>query len=382
MKIVLAPDSFKGSLTSIQAADAMEKGIKKAIKDAEIAKVCIADGGEGTVDAIVSMTHGQYVHTKVEGPLGEKVNATWGLCNTEKGKTAVIEMAAASGILITPQDNRNIKKASTYGTGQLIKAALDSGAQCIIIGIGGSATNDGGAGMAQALGASLFDKNGRELSRGGAALSELHSIDIRNLDPRLDYTEILIASDVKNPLCGPHGCSAVYGPQKGATPQDIKMLDNALENYAKISKRDIGIDIKDFPGAGAAGGLGAGLMLFANGKMEPGIDLVLNIIGFEKIVKDADLVFTGEGFTDSQTANGKAPIGVASIAKKFNIPVICLSGGISADADELYSHGIDVVCGTPCSPVSLDDCIKNATTMLENAAHRITRCILIGKKIR
>lgn len=382
MKIVLAPDSFKGSLTSPQAASAMERGIKKVVKDAKIEKVCIADGGEGTVEAIVSMTGGQYVHTKVEGPLGEKVDAVWGLCTTSKGKTAVIEMAAASGILITPHDNRNVKKASTFGTGQLIKAALDSGAACIIIGIGGSATNDGGAGMAQALGASFYDKEGKVLEKGGEALCKLHSIDLRDLDPRLEYTEILIASDVKNPLCGPQGCSAVYGPQKGATPEDVKILDKALENYAAIAKRDVGIDIKNVPGAGAAGGLGAGLMLFANGKMEPGIELVLKIIGFENIVKDADLVFTGEGFTDSQTANGKAPVGVAALAKKTGIPVICLSGGISSDANALYAHGIDAVGGTPCAPVALEDCIRNASSMLEDAAERMMRLVLIGTKIK
>lgn len=382
MKIVLAPDSFKGSLSSVQAASAMEKGIRKAVKDAQIEKVCIADGGEGTVEAIVSMTKGQYVHTTVEGPLGEKVDAVWGLCTTEKGKTAVIEMAAASGILITPQNKRNVKKASTFGTGQLIKAALDSGASCIIIGIGGSATNDGGAGMAQALGAQFFDREGKILPKGGEALSELHSIDLRDLDPRLNYTKILIASDVKNPLCGKNGCSAVYGPQKGATPEDVEILDKALENYAAIAKRDVGIDIRNVPGAGAAGGLGAGLMLFANGKMEPGIELVLNIIGFENIVKDADLVFTGEGFTDSQTANGKAPVGVAAIAKKYRIPVICLSGGISSDASELYNHGIDAVGGTPCAPVSLNSCIENAAAMLEDAAERMIRLVLIGTKLK
>ncbi|MDY6419103.1 MAG: glycerate kinase [Succinivibrio dextrinosolvens] len=381
MKVVLAPDSFKGSLTSSQAASAMERGIRKVLKDAQIEKVWIADGGEGTVEAIVSMTGGQYVHTKVEGPLGEKVDAVWGLCTTENGKTAVIEMAAASGILITPQEKRNVKKASTFGTGQLIKAALDSGASCIIIGIGGSATNDGGAGMAQALGAQFYDSEGKILPKGGEALSKLHSIDLRNLDPRLNYTKILIASDVKNPLCGSHGCSAVYGPQKGATAKDVEILDKALENYAAIARRDVGIDIRNVPGAGAAGGLGAGLMLFANGKMEPGIELILNIIGFENIAKDADLVFTGEGFTDSQTANGKAPVGVAAIAKKYKIPVICLSGGISSDASALYNHGIDAVSGTPCAPISLNSCIENAATMLEDAAERIIRLVLIGTKL-
>ena len=235
--------------------------------------------------------------------------------------------------------------------------------------------------MAQALGAQFYDSEGKILPKGGEALSKLHSIDLRNLDPRLNYTKILIASDVKNPLCGSHGCSAVYGPQKGATAKDVEILDKALENYAAIARRDVGIDIRNVPGAGAAGGLGAGLMLFANGKMEPGIELILNIIGFENIAKDADLVFTGEGFTDSQTANGKAPVGVAAIAKKYKIPVICLSGGISSDASALYNHGIDAVSGTPCAPISLNSCIENAATMLEDAAERIIRLVLIGTKL-
>ncbi len=284
MKIVLAPDSFNGSLTSQQAAEAMERGIRKCDRDAEINKVCIADGGEGTVEAIVSMTGGEYVHTTVEGPLGEEVDAVWGLCSTEKGKTAVIEMAAASGILISRDKPRNIRRASTFGTGQLIKAALDKGASCIIVGIGGSATNDGGAGMAQALGAGLFDSDGVELKRGGAELSRLHSILLRDLDSRLLHTEVLIASDVKNPLCGANGCSAIYGPQKGASADDIEILDRALLNYAKIAARDVGTDILNVPGAGAAGGLGAGLMLFARGKMQPGIELILDIIRFEDMV--------------------------------------------------------------------------------------------------
>ncbi len=378
MKIVLAPDSFKGSLTSPLACDAMERGVLKVFKDACVKKVTIADGGEGTVEAIVSMRDGEYMHTLVEGPLGEKVNATWGLVSTEAGKTAVIEMAEASGILITPKDKRDVKRASTYGTGQLIKAALDHGANRIIIGIGGSATNDGGAGMAEALGAKFYDKDGKILPRGGAALAKLHSIDLRDLDGRLANTECLIASDVKNPLCGKSGCSEIYGPQKGASKEDITLLDQALLNYAKIALRDVGLDILNIEGSGAAGGLGAGLMLFANGKMQPGIELILNIIDFENIVKDCDLVITGEGFTDSQTANGKAPVGVASIAKRYQIPVICISGGISDDAVELYKHGIDAVSGTPSAPVSLEYCMEKAALLLENATARELRFVKLG----
>lgn len=379
MRVIAAPDSFKGSLTSIQASEAIEQGFKAVFPDAQVIKVPIADGGEGTVNAIVSMTRGELVKTVVEGPLGEKVNASFGRCTNAEGEFAVIEMAEASGLLLEKEEDRDVLRASTYGTGQLIKAALDCGIRKIVIGIGGSATNDGGAGMAQALGAVLYDKDKKPLPRGGAALASLDSIDITSLDERLLQTEIFIASDVKNPLCGPDGASAVYGPQKGASPEDVKVLDAALLHYSRIALRDIHRDVAGNPGAGAAGGLGAGLMLFTNGRMCNGIELILNLIGFEELVKSADLVFTGEGFTDSQTANGKAPVGVARIAKKYGIPVVCLSGGISSDAVELLKHGIDSVNGTPCAPISLNDCIENAYTMLKDATERCARLISIGR---
>ena len=382
MRIIAAPDSFKGSLTSVQAAEAIELGLKEVFPEAEVIKVPIADGGEGTVNAIVSMTGGQLLKTQVEGPLGEKVTALFGRCKNAEGEFAVIEMAEASGLLLEKEEDRDVLRASTYGTGQLIKAALDLGIRKIVIGIGGSATNDGGAGMAQALGAGLFDRNGQPVARGGAALATLERIDLSTLDKRLAETEIMIACDVKNPLCGPEGASAVYGPQKGATDEQVRILDEALRHYSDIAKRDTHRDVAENPGAGAAGGLGAGLMIFTSGRMCNGIELVLKMIGFDDLVKSADLVFTGEGFTDSQTANGKAPVGVAKIAKKYSIPVVCLSGGISLDANELLNHGIDAVNGTPCAPISLADCIADASSLLKAAAERCARLIKIGRALK
>ncbi|MCR5537419.1 MAG: glycerate kinase [Succinivibrio sp.] len=378
MKIVVAPDSFKGSLTSQEAGECMRKGIARVFPEAQIVKAAVADGGEGTVNAIVSMTSGHLEKLKVEGPLGETVEASFGICPSQDGDFAVIEMAEASGLLLEPQEQRNVMLASTYGTGQLIRAALDKKVKKIIIGIGGSATNDGGAGMAEALGVRFLDAQGNKLPRGGAALAQLDHIDCTALDPRLKDIELLIASDVKNPLCGPDGASYVYGPQKGAEPKQVEELDAALLHYGRVCARDAGLDALNLQGAGAAGGLGAGLMIFAQGRMCNGIETVLDLIGFEELVKDASLVFTGEGFSDSQTANGKTPVGVAHIANKYQIPVICLSGGISQDAKELLNHGIAAVNGTPCAPVTLQQCIAEASSFLEDAAERCARLVKIG----
>ncbi len=382
MKIVIAPDSFKGSLTSKEAGEAIKEGVLKVYPQAQCHNVLIADGGEGTVDAIVHMTHGEIMHATVHGPLDENVDAIWGLCETAQGKTAVIEMAQASGILIGDKHNRDVKRASTYGTGELLKAALDANVKNIIIGIGGSATNDGGCGMAEALGARFLDEKHNPLPHGGAALSRLHDIDISNLDKRLKDVTISIASDVKNPLCGNNGASAVYGPQKGATPEDVLLLDEALRHYADVAYAKFNLDIKDLPGAGAAGGLGAGLMLFLNGQMKNGINLILSLIDFESIVKDATLVITGEGYTDFQTKNGKAPVGVATIAKKYGIPVILISGGVSEDANVLYKAGIDALIGTPCAPISLDECIHDAKKLLTQQAERVLRFIKVGSLLK
>jgi glycerate kinase len=379
MHIITAPDSFKGSLTASEVATAMTIGIKRVFPTAKIDKIPIADGGEGTVEALITATKGKFIETIVENPLGKPVKAIWGILGD--GSTAVIEMATASGLLLIAEKERNVRLASTYGTGQLIKAALDQGADRIIIGIGGSATNDGGAGMASALGVRFFDAANQLLDKGGAALAKLDHIDIQQLDSRLIHTEILIASDVNNPLCGEKGASAVYGPQKGATPAIVKELDTALAHYNEIAKRDVGIDVNILAGSGAAGGLGAGLILFTAGKMKNGIELILAALHFDNLIKDADLIITGEGHTDFQTAHGKAPVGIAQCAKKYNIPVICLSGALGNDAEEVLQQGIAAIASAVPCPMTLENCMKNAKTLLEDATERTCRLLQIGMQL-
>ncbi len=351
MKIVVAPDSFKGSLTAVEVSDAIEQGIREIFPEAEIVKIPMADGGDGTVQCLVNATGGEILRKKVTDPLGDEVLASYGILGDKK--TAVIEMAEASGLTLVPENKRNPLITTTYGTGQLIKAALDQGCRKMIIGIGGSATNDGGAGMAQALGAKLLDKDGEEIGFGGGELKKVFRIDTKYLDNRLSETEVLIASDVSNPLCGPKGATRVYGPQKGATPEMIKKLDESLAYFAEIIKRDLSKDIKDIPGAGAAGGLGAGLIAFLNAELKPGIEIIIEIVKLEQAIKDANLVITGEGKIDSQTIYGKAPIGVAKIAKKYSIPVIAVAAIISEDADIVHQYGINTLIKISEPPISL-----------------------------
>lgn len=379
MKIVVAPDSFKGSLSAVDVANAMEKGILSVFKDAQVVKLPIADGGEGTTETLVMATGGHFIKTNVMGPLGKTVEAVWGILGD--GKTAVLEMAAASGITLIAKEERNPQITTTYGTGQLIKAALDQGIRKLIIGIGGSATNDGGSGMARALGVKFLDAEGQELPNGGAALTRLDRIDLSQLDQRLNETTILVASDVDNPLCGPHGASAVYGPQKGATPMMVEELDKALEHYAIIAKNTMAEDVLERPGAGAAGGLGAGLMLFTPAQLRPGVKLVLDVIGFEEKVKQADFVITGEGRTDFQTAHGKAPVGVAQAARKYNIPTFCISGGLGQGCEEVYSQGIAGLLSIVPEPMDLEECINSADELIQGAASRLCRIIRTGMEI-
>lgn len=353
MKIVVAPDSFKGSLTAIEVSDAIEKGIKEVFPEAEIVKIPMADGGDGTVQCLVNATGGEILKEKVVGPLGDEVLASYGILGDKK--TAVIEMAEASGLNLVPENKRNPLITTTYGTGQLIKAALDHGCRKMIIGIGGSATNDGGAGMVQALGAKLIDKDGEEIGFGGGELKKVFRIDTKYLDNRLSETKVLIASDVSNPLCGPKGASRIYGPQKGATPEIIEELDESLAYFAKIIKRDLNKDVRDIPGAGAAGGLGASLMAFLDAELRPGIEIIIEIVKLEQAIKDADLVITGEGKIDSQTIYGKAPIGVAKIAKKYSIPVIAVAAIIGDDADIVHQYGIDNLIRVSEPPMSLTE---------------------------
>lgn len=341
MKILIAPDSFKGSLSALEVADNIEKGILKVDKDIEIIKVPMADGGEGTLQSLVDSHAGEIIEKEVTGPLGNKINSYFGFLN--KSKTGVIEMALASGLPLIPENKLNPMKTTTYGTGELIKAALDRGAEELIIGIGGSATNDAGVGMAQALGAEFKDENGNEISFGGGELEKIKTIDISNLDPRLEKVKIRAACDVSNELYGPNGAAYVYGPQKGANQEMVKVLDDNLKHFAEILKEQLGIDIQSVRGSGAAGGLGAGLVAFLNAELESGIEIVLDATSLAKKMKDVDLVITGEGRLDGQTINGKTPIGVARVAKKENIPVIAISAIFGEGIEKVTSSGIDAV---------------------------------------
>ena len=353
MKIVVAPDSFKGSLTAIEVSDAIEKGIREVFPEAEIIKIPMADGGDGTVQCLVNATGGKILEEKVIGPLGNEVWAFYGILGDRK--TAIVEMAAASGLTLVPEGKRNPLITTTYGTGQLIKAALNQGCRKMIIGIGGSATNDGGAGMVQALGTKLLDKDGEEIGFGGGELKKIVKIDISCMDKRLSDIKVLAASDVNNPLCGPQGASRIYGPQKGATPEIIEELDESLAYFAELIKRDLHKDIKDIPGAGAAGGLGASLIAFLNAEFRPGIEIMIEAVKLEQAIKDADLVITGEGKIDSQTIYGKAPIGVAKIAKKYNVPVVAVAAIIEEDSRIFQSYGIDTLIKVSEPPMRLSE---------------------------
>lgn len=376
MRIIVAPDSFKGSLSSIDVANAMEQGILSVFPDAQVIKVPIADGGEGTTDSLVKATRGRFMKNKVMGPLGDIVEACWGILGDEQ--TAVIEMAAASGLTLVAKEERNPLITTTYGTGQLIKAVLDQGIRKLIIGIGGSATNDGGAGMASALGAKFLDSSGNELPSGGAALRNLEKIDTLGLDPRLAETEILVACDVDNPLCGTRGASAVYGPQKGAAPAMIEELDQALKHYSCLATAATGKDIEGYPGAGAAGGLGAGLMFFTSAKLRPGVQIVLEATDFEGKVKKADLVITGEWRTDFQTAHGKAPVGAAMLAQKYNVPTICLSGGLGTGHEDVLQKGIKGLMSIVPQPMILEECMDSAAELVQAATRRLCQLIQVG----
>lgn len=376
MKVVVAPDSYKGSLSAVAVAEAMERGVRAVFPEAKVIKFPIADGGEGTVEALIVATGGRAIETEVHGPLGERVLARWGVLGG--GGTAVIEMAAASGLPLVPPGKRDPRVTSTRGTGELIRAALDAGLRHLVIGIGGSATNDGGAGMARALGARFLDAEGRELPEGGGALARLARIDIQGLDVRLAETEILVACDVDNPLTGPRGASAVYGPQKGASPAMARELDAALARYGEIARDATGRDVAAHPGAGAAGGLGAGLLYFTRAQLRPGVEMVLEATGFDGRIRDADLLITGEGRTDFQTAMGKAPVGVAAAAKRHGVPVVCLSGGLGEGADDVLARGIDAVASTIPAPMTLEEAVAHGAALVEAAAARVCRLIEIG----
>jgi glycerate kinase len=376
MHIVIAPDKFKGSLTAKDAATYIADGIKRVFPTAAITKIPMADGGEGTVQSLVDATGGRIIEVQVTGPLGTLVTAGMGILGD--GKTAVIEMAKASGLTLVPEDLRDPRITTTRGTGELLLAAAEIGCSSVIVGIGGSATNDGGAGMAQVLGVRLLDAHGQELGHGGINLAQLDRIDDSGLDPRIKEMEIIVACDVTNPLCGPTGASAVYGPQKGATPEMVRHLDAALANYAKVKKRDLGKEIAEIPGSGAAGGLGAGMLAFLSAKLQRGVQIVIDVVGLEEAVKDCDLVVTGEGGVDAQTAYGKAPAGVAEVAYRYGKPVIIIAGSVADDATNLHDHGIHAIISLVRRPMSLADAIRQTPTLLTDSAEQVARLIKLG----
>lgn len=377
MKIVIAPDSYKESLSALEVATAIERGFREIFPSAHYIKLPVADGGEGTVDAMVAATHGRIVHVPVTGPLGERVEGFYGLSGDEQ--SAFIEMAAASGLERVAPAQRNPLKTTSWGTGELIRHALDVGVKHIIIGIGGSATNDGGAGMVQALGAALLDADDRPIGQGGGELANLARIDLHGLDKRLADCRIEVACDVTNPLIGTDGASAVFGPQKGATPEMIVSLDHALERYAQVIARDLDIDVVNLVGGGAAGGMGAALYAFCGAQLRQGIEIVTDALHLAEQVADADLVITGEGRIDSQTIHGKVPVGVASIAKRFNKPVIGIAGSLTADVGVVHEHGIDAVFSVIYTVCSLEDALKNASENVQMAARNIAAVLKAGQ---
>ncbi len=379
MKIVIAPDSYKESLSALDVATAIEAGFREIYPDAEYVKVPVADGGEGTVEAMVAATQGRVEQVRVTGPLGEPVEAFYGLSGD--ARCAFIEMAAASGLESVPPARRNPLLTTSWGTGELIRHALDAGVTQIIIGIGGSATNDGGAGMVQALGAKLLTAEQQQIAPGGASLSSLAQIDLSELDPRLADCQIDVACDVTNPLTGPQGASAVFGPQKGATAPMIERLDSGLQHYAQIIARDLDIDVLSLEGGGAAGGMGAALYAFCGAKLRPGIEIVTDALQLAELVADADLVITGEGRIDSQTIHGKVPVGVAKVAKQFNVPVIGIAGSLTADVGVVHQHGLDAVFSVLYTICTLEEALANAAANVRMTARNVAAVLRMGGKL-
>lgn len=373
--ILLAPDSFKESMTAKEACQAMEKGIKKANNNINCIHLPMADGGEGTMESLVDATDGKIYKTNVVGPLGDEVEASYGILGD--GETGILEMASASGLHLVPFHKRNPLITTTYGTGQLIKACLDHGVKKLLIGIGGSATNDGGIGAVQALGGRFLNREGNELGFGGGELGKLQTIDLSSFDNRISDTVVEVACDVNNPLCGKDGASYIFGPQKGATPESIEILDNNLRHYGTLIKEQLGIDVLNIPGGGAAGGLGVGLMTFLNGKLNKGIDLIIKHSKLEEKLPLVDMVWTGEGSIDYQTQFGKTPIGVAKIAKKYNKPVIALAGKVGLDIEILYTMGIDAIFSITRDITTLEEALKNGQENIEMTAENILRLMNI-----
>lgn len=376
MKIVVAPQSFKGSLDAAEVASCIARGVRQVFAHAEITLLPVADGGEGTVRALVQASNGRIMSARVMGPLERPVNANWGMLGD--GSTGVVEMAAASGLPLIRREERNPMRTTTYGTGELIRHALDHGVRRLIIGIGGSATNDGGTGMARALGVRFLDAEGRELPLGGGALRRLARIDVSDLDPRINDVEVEVASDVNNPLWGPNGATAVYGPQKGADYRMVHDLDLGMRRYGDLLRDDLGKYVAETPGAGAAGGLGAGLMAFLDARMQPGVDIIFKALKLDQHLERADLVFTGEGRMDRQDLYGKAPLAVAQRAHCLGVPCIAVVGSTGRDYHIVYDHGIDAVIGTTNRPMPLERAVAESSRLITEAAMRACRMVRVG----
>ena len=376
MKIVIAPDSYKESLSATEVAQAIEKGFREIFPQAQFVSVPVADGGEGTVEAMIAATQGRAVMSTVTGPLGDPVQAQWGISGD--GGTAFIEMAAASGLTLVPPERRNPLITTSYGTGELILQALERGVKSIIIGIGGSATNDGGAGMVQALGAKLCDANGSPIGFGGGSLMSLNHIDISGLDARLQACTIRVACDVTNPLTGPSGASCIFGPQKGATAAMIAELDRNLAHYAEVIKKSLRVDVKEVPGSGAAGGMGGALMAFLGAELRSGIEIVTQALNLEEHIHDCTLVVTGEGRLDSQSIHGKVPVGVASVAKKYHKPVIGIAGSLTRDVGVVHQYGIDSVFSVLNRIGSLEEAFREAADNIYLTSRNIAATLQVG----
>ncbi|BDB19756.1 glycerate kinase [Pseudomonas sp. CYM-20-01] len=371
MKIIIAPDSFKDSLSAEGVAQAIAEGLTQVWPDAELVQCPMADGGEGTVDAVLAACKGQLRRHSVRGPLGTAVEARWGWL--ADSHTAIIEMAEASGLQLVSSGLRDACTTTTHGTGELIRAALDAGAERIILAIGGSATNDGGAGAMQALGVQLFDADDQPLAPGGLALARLARVSLEQLDPRLAQVRFEIAADVNNPLCGPHGASAIFGPQKGANPEQVQQLDAALGHFADHCANVLSKDVRDEPGSGAAGGLGFAAKAFLGAQFRAGVEVVAELVGLDAAVRGADLVITGEGRFDAQTLRGKTPFGVARIARQHNVPVIVIAGTLGEGYEQMYAHGVDAAFALPSGPMSLEQACAEAPRLLSERAADIAR---------
>lgn len=375
MKVVVASDKFKGSLTSYEVATCIENGIKKVDKSIEVVKVPMADGGEGTLKSLVEATGGEMVKLIAKDPLMRPIECSYGLINDKK--MAIIEMAEVSGLMLLKENERNPLKTTTYGLGQLICDAMDKGCETIIIGIGGSATNDGGAGMLKALGVKFLDAYGNDVGADGESLGRICTIDMSGMDKRVRDVRFIVACDVDNPLYGPNGASYIYGPQKGADDAMLELLDRNLKHYGDIIDGIFKKPISSYPGSGAAGGLGAGLMAFLGAELEKGIDLIIKLTNLEEKIKSSDIVVTGEGKIDSQTVHGKTPFGVAELAKKYGIPVIAICGTLAKGYEILYQNGFDSIFSITDGPMTLEDALKNSRELIEAAAYRIFRLIKI-----